>query len=90
MTRIELGSVRKYRGKSEYREVNRASGEGFEAVGDGKVIERLCVKLIDAGYQGDCEVWRGETQCFYALPISKWAQGKALTGEQPEQLRGVA
>jgi hypothetical protein len=85
--RIELDSVRKDRNGSEWRMVGRARSEGFESVGDGHNIKAVCAQLRDAGFDGDCEVWRGDTPVFSAMPISAWADGKALTGEQPEHLR---
>lgn len=90
MTRIELDSVRKERNASEWRMVGRARAEGFESVGDGQNIRLLCQKLRDAGFTGDCEVWRGTTPVFPAKPIALWADGKALSGSQPEHLRRLS
>jgi hypothetical protein len=87
MMRIELDSVRRYRGKKEYRPVNRARCMGIEEIGDHQIIVSICRKLLAAGFSGDVEVWRGDVPCFSARNASEWASGKALTGEQPEHLR---
>ena len=90
MIRIKLDSVIKHRNKSEYRPVNRASAEGIEIIGDGYIIRRLCQKLVDEGHTGQVEVWRDGTLVFPAAELTKWAEGKALTGEQPKHLRRKA
>lgn len=87
MLRIELGAERRERGKSEWRNVNAARfGEMVEA-GDHSVIVALARRMVADGITGPVQVWRGEALCFDAVPVEKWASGKALRGEQPEQLR---
>lgn len=87
MMRIELDSVRKAENQSEWRYVGRARCLGLESRGDGHNIKLLCRKLIEAGHSGKVEVWRGETPVFGPIGIEKWADGKALTGDQPEQFK---
>jgi hypothetical protein len=38
---VQLDTVRKYRNPQEHRPVNRATCEGYEAVGDGDVIRQV-------------------------------------------------
>lgn len=92
MLRIELDSVRKYRNRAEYRPMNRASLGELSIEGDGPLIGRLCALKIEAGGdpQSLVEVYRDETLCFRAKPLSEWASGKALVGEQPLHLRRTA
>lgn len=88
MVRIELDSVKKHRNASEWRMIGRASAMGHESVGDGNNIVNLCRKLLDAGFQGYCEVYRNGRLVFGEIPIAVWAAGKALkTQDQPEHLR---
>ena len=88
--RIELDSVRKHRNANEWRTVGRASCQGHELIGDGAKIADLCRILLSEGHSGPVEVWRGQTPVFAAMDLETWASGKALRGEQPEQLRKQA
>jgi hypothetical protein len=85
--RIELDRVKKWRGQSEWRWVNRASWNGMEEVGDHKVIVALARKMHDAGVGGDVEVWRGDTLCFPCHSVADWAGQRVGVGNVPEHLR---
>lgn len=56
MRRIELDTVRKAHGQIEYRPINRARCDGYEAVGDGAVIRQLCKAMLEDGQSGDVQV----------------------------------
>lgn len=84
--RIYLDAVRVYRNKSEYRSVPRAlSSLGHEIVGDGPIISRLAALLRheNPGFQGQLEVYRGDTPCFHPTPL----KAAFVKGPQPEHLR---
>jgi hypothetical protein len=85
--RIELGTRRKYRGKSEWRNIQTATYGGMEEAGDHSIIVSLCKRMAAEGLDGDVEVWRDGELIFAPHPLSRWASGKALRGEQPEHLR---
>ena len=86
--RIELDSVRKYRSKTEYRTVNRASCGGVTVTSDGDNIQKLCAILIENNHQNTVvEVYRAGTLCFLPETLGKWASGKFVMGEQPEHLK---
>lgn len=89
MLRVELDTVRKYRNSVEYRPMNRARLGDLAVESDGPLIGRLCALKIESGADGgeQVEVYRGETLCFRAKPLSEWASGKALVGEQPKHLK---
>jgi len=78
MLKICLDSVRKYRSKSEFRNVNRARLDNLEVVGDGTIIERIADKAIENGYdpQSLVEVYRGDTRVFVPITLERWAQGR--------------
>jgi hypothetical protein len=87
MHRIELDTEKRFRGKSEWRNVNRAAFGGIVEAGDHSVIVAVARRAVSDGITGPVEVWRGDTLCFPAIPLERWASGKALRGEQPEHLR---
>lgn len=78
MLRICLDSVRKYRSKSEFRNVNRVRLDDLEVVGDGTIIERIADKAIENGYnpQSLVEVYRGDTRVFVPITLERWSQGR--------------
>jgi hypothetical protein len=90
MHRIELDSERRERGKSEWRMVPRATLGNIVEAGDHAVIQAVARRAVSEGITGPVEVWRGDTLCFAAIPLERWASGKALRGEQPAHLRGKA
>ena len=87
MRKIELDSVRRYKNKSEWRNVNRATCGDIVSVGDGDNIRKVCKELVISGYSGPVEVWRGSTPVFGAIPAKTWSEGRALSGEVPASLR---
>ena len=74
MARIELDTVRRYRGKREYNIMQRARCEGLEVVGNGFIVRELCKLLRDAGkpLEEPIEVHRGVTSCFVVMPLQRW------------------
>ena len=74
MARIELDTVRSYRGKQEYDKMQRARCEGLEVVGNGFIVRELCKLLRDAGkpLEEPIEVYRGVTSCFVVMPLQRW------------------
>ena len=87
MITITLDSVKKSRGKKEWRSVNRASACGMESVSDGNVIVSLARMLSDTMPDDAVQVVRAGTICFSGNTLHEWASGKVLTGEQPDHLR---
>ena len=75
MLRIELDEVKKWRGKSEYREIPRARCGNIEVVGYGEIVAKLCAELAEL-YDGAeiVEVFRGETLCFKPRELGIWAK----------------
>ena len=74
MARIDLDTVRRYRGKREYNMMQRARCEGLEVVGNGFIVRELCKLLRDAGkpLEEPIEVYRGVTSCFIVMPLQRW------------------
>ena len=86
--RIELDTVVVWRNKYEFRKVNRARFKDLESVGDGSNIRKVAAMMVEAGYTGPCEVYRGEMKVFLSANVEDWATGKVMkTGEQPEWLK---
>ena len=75
MLKIELDAVKKWRNKSEYREIPRARCGNTAVIGHGRVIAQLCAELAEV-YQCDemVEVWRGDTLCFKPQELGFWAK----------------
>lgn len=91
MLRIELDTVRKYRTKQEYRQINRATCGELSVEGDGWNIHKLCQLLAENNPRNTVvEVYRGGTLCFTPEALEKWASGKFGKGDQPEHLRKEA
>jgi hypothetical protein len=74
MARIELDTVRRYRGKREYNMMQRARCEGLEVVGNGFIVREMCKLLRGAGkpLEEPIEVYRGVTSCFVVMPLQRW------------------
>jgi hypothetical protein len=74
MARIELDTVRRYRGKREYNMMQRARCEGLEVVGNGFIVREICKLLRGAGkpLEEPIEVYRGVTSCFVVMPLQRW------------------
>jgi len=74
MARIELDTVRRYRGKREYNIMQRARCEGLEVVGNGFIVREMCKLLRGAGkpLEEPIEVYRGVTSCFIVMPLQRW------------------
>ena len=74
MARIELDTVRRYRGKREYSMMQRARCEGLEVVGNGFIVREMCKLLRGAGkpLEEPIEVYRGVTSCFVVMPLQRW------------------
>ena len=74
MARIELDTVRSYRGKQEYNMMQRARCEGLEVVGNGFIVREMCKLLRGAGkpLEEPIEVYRGVTSCFVVMPLQRW------------------
>ena len=74
MARIELDTVRRYRGKREYNIMQRARCEGLEVVGNGFIVREMCKLLRGAGkpLEEPIEVYRGVTSCFVVMPLQRW------------------
>ena len=74
MARIELDTVRRYRGKREYNMMQRARCEGLEVVGNGFIVREMCNLLRGAGkpLEEPIEVYRGVTSCFVVMPLQRW------------------
>ena len=74
MARIELDTVRRYRGKREYNMMQRARCEGLEVVGNGFIVREMCKLLRGAGkpLEEPIEVYRGVTSCFIVMPLQRW------------------
>jgi hypothetical protein len=86
--RIELDSIVVWSNKSEYRKVNRARFQEIESVGDGPNIVKLAAMMLEAGYTGPCEVYRGDMLVFHSANLEDWVGGKVLhPGKQPDHLR---
>jgi hypothetical protein len=76
---IQLDSVKKYRNKSEWRPVNRASttykDTYIEVVGDGHVILQILDRLYtfyNCPITAYVEVRRGEMPVFKSMPLNQW------------------
>lgn len=89
MHRIELTTAKKYRGTSEWRNIQVASCGDLSEAGDVPVIKALCKSMIDEGFDGDelAQVWRSGTKCFDAAKLSDWARGNPSARERPAQLK---
>ena len=74
MARIELDTVRRYRGKREYNMMQRARCEGLDVVGNGFIVREMCKLLRGAGkpLEEPIEVYRGVTSCFVVMPLQRW------------------
>jgi len=74
MARIELDTVRRYRGKREYNMMQRARCEGLEVVSNGFIVREMCKLLRGAGkpLEEPIEVYRGVTSCFVVMPLQRW------------------
>lgn len=69
MLTVVLDSVKRTRGKEEWRMVPRASALGVEVVGDGTILRNLLTELVKDGKVSRDEplrVLRGEMSCFAA------------------------
>jgi hypothetical protein len=67
MLTVVLDSVKRTRGKEEYRMVPRASALGVEVIGDGTILRNLLTELVKDGKVSRDEplrVMRGEMSCF--------------------------
>ena len=83
---VELDTVRKYRNPQEHRPVNRATCEGYEAVGDGDVIRQV-LQLYHTNnpqFTGQVEVRRGDMLCFVTTSLNQWL---FPVSKQPEHLK---
>jgi hypothetical protein len=83
---VELDTVRKYRNTQEYRPVNRATCEGYEAVGDGDVIRQV-LQLYhkdNPHFTGKVQVRRGDMLCFVITSLNQWL---FPVSKQPEHLK---
>lgn len=86
--KIELDSVVVWSNKHEFRKVNRAKFGDLDSVGDGQNICKVATLMVEAGYTGPCEVYRGEMLVFPTANVEDWASGKvSKTKEQPEWLK---
>lgn len=69
MLTVVMDTVKRTRGKDEYRMVPRASALGVEVVGDGTILRNLLTELVAAGKVERTEplrVMRGDMSCFAA------------------------
>ena len=75
MIKIELDEVKKWRNKTEYREIPRAKCGNMEVIGYGEIVARLCAELAEL-YDGAkmVEVFRGGTLCFKPRELQNWAK----------------
>ena len=78
MARIELDTVRRYRGKREYNMMQRARCEGLEVVGNGFIVREMCKLLRGAGkpLEEPIEVYRGadaQTRVREYAFFTKWS-----------------
>lgn len=83
---VELDTIRRTRGKSEWRNVNRARCRGRELVGDGPIITRILSELHGSGEisaSDVVEVRRAGKLAFVAAPVAAWVE----RGPQPDALR---
>ena len=86
--RIELDSVRKYRGAHQYRPIGRATCGDVSVQGDGANIQKLCAVLAENNPRSSpVEVYRAGTLCFAPATLGEWASGNIGKGEQPEHLK---
>ena len=75
MLKIELDEVKKWRNKSEYREIPRARCGNIEVIGHGKIVSRLCAELAELYDEAEMvEVWRGDVPCFKPRKLGFWAK----------------
>ena len=83
MYRVELDNVRKYRNAREWHEVPRASCNGLQVTGYGKIIRQLCASLAEQGadLEGGVEVYRDDTLCFTKVPLKRWFCARREDGE---------
>ena len=86
MITVKLDTVRKYRNTQEYRPVNRATCESYEAVGDGDVIRQVLqlYHTDNPQFIGQVEVRRGDMLCFVIASINQWLFPE---NKQPEHLK---
>ena len=85
---VQLDTVKKARGKSEYRMVNRAKFLDFEEVGDHPVLTKLMATILQVfptQNRSLVYVYRDGTLCFNPIPLEDWLKKK----EQPPQLKKV-
>ena len=89
---IQLDTIKRYRNKSEYRTVCRASCNGMEEAGDHAVIRTLCRRLAEQNSQinGVVTVFRGDMLVFSQTPLKQWCKNDPWAGEQPANLRKEA
>jgi len=91
MLTIELDSVQKWRNRKEWRDVQRASCDGLEVIGDHRVIEALARKLTEHHPEDTpAEVRRAGALVFHPNSLGAWARGRVGKGEQPEHLKSGA
>ena len=84
---VHLDSVRKERGKSEWRDVPRATCLGKEVVGDGQIIIRILSELVleqKVSSQDVVHIFREGKAVFLPREVDKWVynkQGKFILGD---------
>ncbi len=74
--RIELDTVRRYRSKNEYHNMQRATCGEHVVTGYGFVVRMLCKRIAEnnGDLEGIVEVYRGDTPCFKAMPLKQWVR----------------
>lgn len=85
---IELDTVKKTRGRHEWRPVNRARFRDIEEVGDGFILTKLMARILElepTQNRSLVYVYRDGTLCFNPIPLEDWLKKK----EQPPQLKKV-
>jgi hypothetical protein len=72
--RVELDSVKKCRGLTEYHWIPRARVGDLEVVGFGEVIKQVLTLFHEnnPGINSQVEVYRGDTLCFMPMALNSW------------------
>lgn len=81
LIKVEVGSVKKMRGKSEYHMKPCASALGVTSISYNSPIRNLLGQLLEEGkiaMTDDVEVFRGEMQTFLRQTVSQWMDGSAI------------
>lgn len=85
MIKVELGQVKKMRGKSEYHFKPAATALGVTVTSYVSPIRNLLEKLIEEGkitMEDVVDIVRGDKSVFKPMTVAEWVDGRAI-GKKP-------